>query len=111
MVPGHILTGPVAVSSDGPGLAADLRVTQAANGSKGIHCNAPERLHEDITDDYNNMIYADTPQEIQKRRKNFLRKWRLRHPAVANSLEEAGGRLFIFTTLSPSHVVSTGALV
>ncbi len=49
------------------------------------------------------MIYADTPQEIQKRRKEFLRKWRLRHPAVANSLEEAGDRLFTFTTLPPSQ--------
>ena len=38
MVPGHILTGPVAVSSAEPGLAADLRVTQTVNGSKGIHC-------------------------------------------------------------------------
>jgi len=42
-------------------------------------------------------------QEVQKRRKAFLRKWRLRHGAVANSLEEAGDRLFTFTTLPPSQ--------
>jgi transposase-like protein len=49
------------------------------------------------------MIYADTPAEVQKRRKAFLRKWRLRHPAVANSLEEAGDRLLTFTTLPSSQ--------
>jgi transposase-like protein len=46
---------------------------------------------------------SDTPQEVEKRRKAFLRKWRLRHGAVANSLEEAGNRLFTFTTLPPSQ--------
>jgi transposase-like protein len=66
---------------------------------RNLLANAPERLHDEITADYNDMIYADTPQEVQKRRKSFLRKWRLRHAAVANSLEEAGDRLFTFTTL------------
>jgi len=66
---------------------------------RNLLANAPERLHDEITGDYNDMIYADTPQEVQKRRKAFLRKWRLRHAAVANSLEEAGDRLFTFTTL------------
>jgi Transposase, Mutator family len=56
---------------------------------------------------YNDMIYADTPEEVQKRRKAFLRKWRLRHPAVANSLQAAGDRLFTFTTLPPSQWKST----
>ena len=65
--------------------------------------HAPERLHDEITSDYNDMIYADTPQKIQKRRKAFLRKWRLRHSAVADSLEEAGDRLFTFTRLPPSQ--------
>ena len=40
------------------------------------------------------MIYADTAAEIEKRRKAFLRKWRLKCRAVADSLEEAGARLF-----------------
>src|SRR6201993_3201888 len=70
---------------------------------RNLLANAPERLHDEITADYNDMIYADTPQEIQKRRKDFLRKWRLRHPAVANSLEEAGDRLFTFTALPRSQ--------
>jgi transposase-like protein len=70
---------------------------------RNLLANAPERLHDEITADYNDMIYADTPQEVQKRRTAFLRKWRLRHAAVANSLEEAGDRLFTFTTLPPSQ--------
>jgi len=70
---------------------------------RNLLANAPERLHDEITGDYNDMIYADTPQEVQKRRKAFLRKWRLRHAAVANSLEEAGDRLFTFTTLPPGQ--------
>ena len=33
----------------------------------------------------------------------FLRKWRLKCRAVADSLEEAGDRLFTFTRLHPSQ--------
>jgi hypothetical protein len=36
------------------------------------------------------MIYAATPEEIEARRKAFIRKWRLKHRAVADKLEEAG---------------------
>ena len=53
--------------------------------------------------DYNDMIYAATPEEIAIRRKAFIRKWRLKHRAVADSLEEAGDRLFTFTRLPPSQ--------
>ena len=49
------------------------------------------------------MIYAKTAKEVQARRKAFLRKWRLRCPAVATSLEEAGDRLFAFLRLPPSQ--------
>jgi hypothetical protein len=54
------------------------------------------RLHDEITADYNDMIYAATREEIEGRRKVFIRKWRLKHRAVADSLEEAGERLFAF---------------
>jgi Transposase, Mutator family len=39
----------------------------------------------------------------EARRKAFIRKWRLKHCAVADSLEEAGDRLFTFTRLPPSQ--------
>jgi len=32
-------------------------------------------------------IYATTPEEIEVRRRAFIRKWRLKHRAVADSLE------------------------
>jgi transposase-like protein len=70
---------------------------------RNLLAHAPERLHEEITEDYNEMIYAKTPEEIEKHRKAFIRKWRLKHEAVANSLDEAGDRLFTFTRLPPSQ--------
>ncbi len=58
-------------------------------------------MQDELTEDYRNMIYADTAAEIGTRRKAFLRKWRRKCKAVADSLEEAGDRLFIFTRLDP----------
>ncbi len=70
---------------------------------RNLLAHAPERLHEEITADYNDMIYAATREEMEVRRKAFIRKWRLKHHAVADSLEEAGERLFAFTRLPPSQ--------
>jgi putative transposase len=70
---------------------------------RNLLAHAPERLHEEITADYTDMIYAATREEIEARRKAFIRKWRLKHRAVADSLEEAGERLFSFTRLPPSQ--------
>jgi transposase-like protein len=70
---------------------------------RNLLAHAPERLHEEITADYNDMIYAATWQEIAARRTAFLRKWRLKHKAVADSLEEAGDRLFSFARLPSSQ--------
>jgi len=70
---------------------------------RNLLAHAPERLHEEITADYNDMIYATTREEVEARRKAFIRKWRVKHRAVADSLEEAGDRLFTFTRLPPSQ--------
>ena len=70
---------------------------------RNLLAHAPERLHEEITADYNDMIYAATREEMETRRKAFIRKWRLKHRAVADSLEEAGERLFAFTRLPLSQ--------
>ena len=70
---------------------------------RNLLAHAPERLHEEITTDYNDMIYAATRAEIEARRKAFIRKWRLKHHAVADSLEEADDQLFTFTRLPPSQ--------
>jgi transposase-like protein len=70
---------------------------------RNLLAHAPERLHDEITADYNDMIYAATREEVEARRKAFVRKWRLKHRAVADSLQEAGDRLFTFTRLPPSQ--------
>src|SRR5947208_5123716 len=70
---------------------------------RNLLAHAPERLHEEISADYNDMIYAATRQEVEARRKAFIRKWRLKYRAVADSLEEAGDHLFTFTRLPPSQ--------
>jgi putative transposase len=70
---------------------------------RNLLAHAPERLHDEIAADYTDMIYAATREEIEARRKAFIRKWRLKHRAIADSLEEAGDRLFTFTRLPPSQ--------
>lgn len=70
---------------------------------RNLLAHAPERLHEEVTADYTDMIYAATTAQIENRRKAFLRKWRLKCRAVADSLDEAGEHLFTFTRLPPSQ--------
>jgi putative transposase len=71
------------------------------------HCNllahAPKHMHDELSEDYRDMIYNDIADDIEVRRKAFLRNWRLKCRAVADSLDEAGDRLFAFTCLCPSQ--------
>jgi len=82
---------------------------------RNLLAHAPKRLHDELTEDYRDMIYASPmaleplahhwrpAEEIERRHKAFLRKWRLKCRAVADSLEEAGERLFTFTRLPPGQ--------
>src|SRR5690348_654163 len=70
---------------------------------RNLLAHAPQRLHEEVSADYNDMIYAASAAEIEERRRAFTRKWRLKCKAVADSLEEAGDRLFTFTRLPLSQ--------
>src|SRR5512144_173358 len=70
---------------------------------RNLLARAPDHLHDEVSADYTDMIYAETAKEIEERPKAFLRKWRLKCRAVADSLEEAGDRLFTFTRLPPSQ--------
>ena len=70
---------------------------------RNLLAHAPDALHEEVSADYTDMIYAETANEVEQRRRAFLRKWRLRCPAVATSLDEAGDRLFAFLRLPPSQ--------
>jgi transposase-like protein len=70
---------------------------------RNLLAHAPERLHEELSNDYKDMIYAATKEEVEARRKAFLRKWRLKCREVATSLEEAGDKLFTFTRFPRSQ--------
>jgi transposase-like protein len=70
---------------------------------RNLLAHAPERLHDEITADYTDMIYAANPQDIEELRRTFIHKWRIRHRAVGDSLEEAADCLFTFTRLPPSQ--------
>lgn len=70
---------------------------------RNLIAHAPKKLHDEIVADYTDMIYAKTAAEVQAKRKAFLRKWKLRCRGVADSLEEAGDRLFTFLRYQPGQ--------
>src|SRR3712207_923953 len=59
---------------------------------RNLLAHAPEALHEEVSADYTDMIYAATPKEIEARRRAFLRKWRLKCRAVADKIGRASCR-------------------
>ena len=70
---------------------------------RNLIAHAPKRLAEEVASDFSDMVYADSAKQVATRRKAFIRKWRLKCRAVADSLEEAGEQLFTFTRLPPSQ--------
>lgn len=70
---------------------------------RNLLAHAPKKLHDEVTADYTDMIYAKTAKEVEAKRKAFLRKWRLKCRAVADSLEEAADRLFTFLRFPESQ--------
>jgi len=87
-----------------PRLWGDMPVQRCTvHKHRNLLVHAPGRLHEEISADYNDMIYADSKPEIEARRKAFIRKWRLKCRAVADSVEEAGDKLFTFTRFPKSQ--------
>ena len=87
---------------------ADLPIQRCTvHKHRNLLAHAPRHMHDELTEDYRDMIYAETAVEVETRRKAFLRKWQLKCRAVAESLEEAGDRLFTFTRLDPSQWKST----
>ncbi len=63
---------------------------------RNLLAHAPKELHDEIKADYTDMMYAEDAGEVLRKRQAFLAKWRLRCRGVADSLEEAGDRLFTF---------------
>lgn len=70
---------------------------------RNLLAHAPKKLYDELSADYADMIYANTAQEVEAKRKAFLRKWRLRCRPVADSLEEAGEKLFTFLRFPPEQ--------
>jgi transposase-like protein len=54
--------------------AGDFFNDPTVHKHRNLLAHAPERLHEEITADYSDMIYAVTREEIEARRKAFIRK-------------------------------------
>jgi transposase-like protein len=70
---------------------------------RNLLAHAPKKLCGEISADYADMIYASAAQEVEAKRKAFVRKWRLRCRPVADSLEEAGEKLFTFLRFPPEQ--------
>lgn len=98
------LRGPGFVIVDGaPALDAALEALWPGAGTihkhRSLLAHAPKPLHDELIENYSDMIAAD----VEARRRAFVHKWRLKCRPVADSLEEAGDRLFTFTRLPPAQ--------
>ena len=74
-----------------------------AHKLRNLEAKAPVRLREELTEDYRRMIYAESRAAVEQARTRFTKKWRLRCPAVVESLEEAGDELFTFLRFPTSQ--------
>jgi putative transposase len=106
------LTRPVLAVVDGnPGLTGALRSHWpgmalqrcTAHKLRNLQAKAPTRLREELTEDYRRLIYGETVTAVEQARARFTKKWRLRCPAVVDSLEEAGDDLFTFLRFPSSQ--------
>jgi putative transposase len=70
---------------------------------RNLLAHAPKHLHDEIKAEFNDMVHAETAEEVLAKRKVFLATWKLRCRAVADSLEEAGERLFTFLRYPPEQ--------
>src|SRR5215203_2792205 len=104
LVARHLHRPALAVIDGNPGLAAALQACWpglavqrcTAHKLRNLEAKAPARLREELIEDYRRMIYADTAAAVDQARSRFTKKWRLRCPAVVESMEEAGDTLFTF---------------
>lgn len=106
------LARPVLAVVDGnPGLTSALRSHWpgidiqrcTAHKLRNVQAKAPARLREELTEDYRRMIYGESVAAVEQARARFIKKWRLRCPAVVESLQEAGDELFTFLRFPSSQ--------
>ena len=104
LVARHLARPVLAIIDGNPGLRMALQAEWpgieiqrcTAHKLRNLQAKAPARLREELTEDYRRMIYAETASAVEQARTRFTKKWRLRCPAVIESLEEAAGELFTF---------------
>jgi putative transposase len=75
----------------------------AVHKERNLWAHAPKHLHEEVKADFNDLVHPKTRAEVLAKRKAFLAKWKLRCRPVADSLEEAGERLFTFLRYPPEQ--------
>src|SRR6188472_1734910 len=85
-------------------LWADVPVQRCTvHKERNLLAHAPKHLHDEIKAEFNDMVHAKTADDVLSKRKVFLATWKLRCRAVADSLEEAGLRLFTFLRYPPEQ--------
>jgi putative transposase len=107
----HLARPVLAVIDGNPGLSNALRSHWpgveiqrcTAHKLRNLQAKAPARLREELTEDYRRMIYGETVAAVEQARVRFSKKWRLRCPAVMESLQEAGDELFTFLRFPSSQ--------
>jgi transposase-like protein len=107
----HLSRPVLAVIDGNPGLTGALRSHWpgieiqrcTAHKLRNLQAKAPARLREELTEDYRRMIYGETVTAVEQARARFLKKWKLRCPAVVESLNEAGDELFTFLRFPSSQ--------
>lgn len=111
LVARHLARPVLAVIDGNPGLRTALQTEWpgvgvqrcTAHKLRNLQAKAPARLREELTEDYRRMIYGETVSAVEQARARFTKKWRLRCPAVVESLEEAGAELFTFLRFPSSQ--------
>ena len=70
---------------------------------RNLEAKVPVRLREELAEDYRRMVYAESRSLVDQARARFVKKWRLRCPAVIECLDEAGDALFTFLRFPKSQ--------
>ena len=63
---------------------------------RNLEAHAPKRLHEELRQDYREIVYAEDERAARRAWLKFTTKWKKRCPAVVESLDEAGDELLTF---------------
>ena len=63
---------------------------------RNLEAHAPKRLHDELREDYREIVYAEDEKAARRAWLKFTTQWKKRCPAVVESLGEAGDELLTF---------------